>query len=165
MRRPSTGDPAANTASWESNWIVVKTSTYNTTNNNYGGQAETADFTTAGVTPGAPIYIWGYNQKAITGTTEWTLFSAANVSASGPQATNWVAPSTAGDQGNPAVDWEPFASTNVVFGATKTGTGGGLVDTAQTLVDNQVQLYKVIPEPSSLALILLGGLTLIRRKR
>ncbi len=169
---------ATNTALWEANWTVANTvntsgvatgtatSTYSTTgNNNYGGSVETAGFTTAGIAAGTPIYIWGYTQKAIDTTTQWTLFSAANVSASGPQTNNWVAPSTAGDQGNPAIDWEPIASTNVVFGGTSTGTGGGVVDTPQTLTENQVQLYRVIPESSSLVLLLLGGLTFTRRKR
>ncbi|NJM36492.1 MAG: hypothetical protein HC845_00665 [Akkermansiaceae bacterium] len=98
-------------------------------------------------------------------TTQWVLFSAANVSASGPQTSNWVAPFTAGDQGNPAIDWEPIASTNVVFGGTSTDTGLGIVDGPQTLTLNQVQLYKVVPEPSSAAFVILASLALVRRKR
>ncbi|NJM36491.1 MAG: hypothetical protein HC845_00660 [Akkermansiaceae bacterium] len=68
---PATADPAL----WAANWIVVNTvtssgtitgtatSTYSTSNNNYGGSVETAGFTTAGIAAGLPHFYLGIYSK------------------------------------------------------------------------------------------------------
>jgi hypothetical protein len=156
---------ASNTSLWQTNWIPVSTTSYNTANTNYGGQVTSQDFFDLGIPAGQQVYVWGYNQKVIDVTTQWSLYSAKNTAATAPTIGNWVSPGGPGDQGNPSIDWSPATTNQVVFGATSTGTGGGDVQTPVVLVGDQVQLYSVVPESSSAVLALLGSLALLRRKR
>lgn len=156
---------ASNTNLWASSWTAVSSSAYDATQTNYGTQLTTTSFSSLGIAQGRQVFVWGFNQKPIDATTEWVLYSALTSLSTAPKSDNWVSPGGPGDQGNPSIDWSPATTNQVAFGATSTGTGGGLVDTSVPLVGDQVQLYKVVPEINSLLLVAVGSLMFFRRKR
>lgn len=165
---------AENVADWAANWSVFDTSDYNllglpdgSTGGNYGGSVDQSNFDSplSGVpgVAGQALFIWAFNQRDIDASTQYALIGAQD-GTSTLSNSNWVIPTGPSSQGQPAIDAEPFGAT-AIFGATSNSTGGGFTSSPQVLVDNQIQLFNVIPEPSSVVLFMLGGVALLRRKR
>lgn len=168
-------DPtASNVSEWAANWSVFDTSDYNllglsdgSTGGNYGGSVDQSNFDNpisgAPGVAGQALYIWAFNQRDIDASTQYALLGAQDGTTT-LSTSNWIIPTGPSTQGQPAIDAEPFGAT-AIFGATSNSTGGGFAGSPQVLTANQVQLFNVIPEPSSVILFMLGSVALLRRKR
>jgi len=178
----------ANASEWSDRWvplaannasIAAATSGYNDSGNSYFGNVVsfgtmTEQITTAAssatgdvVVHGFQAYIWGFDTKDISSEkAEWFLVTGQDSAASGPATNNWVIPdSSASNNGSLDIQWDIASASTPIVGRIDDETGAGeMTDPGETFEDLDHQ-FASIPEPSGIALLLLGSLTLLRRYR
>ena len=174
-----------NLASWEANWRLLEEGAYSQPNQ-YATETsvliDNPDTGTGGFLwqrddfdPALPasnpnvfrtgdrMYIWVYNAKGISPSTEWALVTGITGGSSG--STNWSLPADIGSQSNPnAMDWRLSTANTVVFGGLNTVDGPGFNN--QVAGPYSLQTARLVPEPTT-ACMGLGGIAalFLRRQR
>ncbi len=172
---------ASNINDWNANWIVFDLAFYDTNLGdpteagwNVGiqyfagsaihqtdGTSDSPYATPAAVFPqNAQAYLWVYNSKDITFTSEWALVT--DLISAGNSGDSWLYPNPA-DQISPTLTWSLSDADTAIFGAVDSGasTGGGNVSSQPS--SYSLQTYQV-PEPGSVLLVASAGLLLMLRR-
>jgi hypothetical protein len=112
------------------------------------------------VAAGSQIFLWVYNTKTINqSTTEWALLT--NGFDANP-ANDWLKPDASSSNTQPDVTWIFDQATTVVFGGLNNIQGpGNFSNTPSTFT---IQTH-IVPEPGSLALLLIASLPALTRRR
>jgi hypothetical protein len=178
----------ANVSEWSDRWVSLvdnngsiaeAISGYNESGFNYfggavsfgttGEQISTVEGSSNGDITGFQAYIWGFDsmdsKDFSSGKAEWFLVTGED-GGSGSSDSNWVIPdSSASNNGSLAITWDIASASTPIVGRIDNETGaGGMLDPGAGFgnLDHQ---FAIVPEPSGVALLLLGTLTLLRRKR
>lgn len=153
----------ANMSLWESNWIIFDRAFYDDGTNNggwnpsagyYGSTAwtiaagaglVTSSDTGATFSIGQQAYLWAFNTKSISPTTEWALITN----------TSWLFP--AADSLSLPLEWTlADAGNSAIVGSVSNSGSPDFISTLQT---------QTVPEPGSSLLIAMAGVLLrLRRK-
>lgn len=172
---------AGNTSDWSANWIVFDRAFYDTNLGdpteagwNVGtryfagsavhqtnGTSNSPDATPGGVFPqNAQAYLWVYNSKDITFTSEWALVT--DLSPVGNTGDSWLYPNPA-DQISPTLTWSLADADTAIFGAVGSGSSTGAGNVSSQPSNYSLQTYQV-PEPGSVMLVASAGLLLMLRR-
>lgn len=179
---------AANVNLWAANWKVLSTAyapgangwasldpsdpNVNDPNQNPEYFSKSLTFNTNGTVQGGgssifttneQAYVWVYNSKSITSTTEWALVTDISLGATPDDV--WHVPDPSQSLGFPVL-WNLSSADTAVFGEVNgvIGAGNQTVDPGP----NSLQTFNVVspvPEPGSAALLLLAGAALHTRRR
>lgn len=173
---------AANLNDWSANWITFDLAFYDTslpdpTEGGWDpyihqyfaswalhltdGTSNSAYATPGAVFPqGTQAYLWVYNSKDISFTSEWALVTDLNPV--GNIVDRWLFPNPLDDSSNP-LSWNLEDADTAIFGALNSGasTGGGEVTNQPS--SYSLQTYQV-PEPGGVLLVASAGLLLMLRR-
>lgn len=119
------------------------------------GQVSSAGLSPAVFSPGEQAYIWVYNTQAMEfGHTEWALVT---------DVFNWNFPVADGKE-ELSINWRLSTSNYLVYGGLHDVQGAG--DYTVDPGSYAIQTHSVVPEPSSVLLVVAAGaLVMIRRRR
>ncbi len=172
---------ANNISDWAANWIVFDLAFYDTSSpdpvtggwnvdiqyfasnafHQTNGTSDSLYTTPGGVFPqNGQAYLWVYNSKDITFTSEWALVTDFNIT--GNVADQWRFPNPADSTGT-VITWDLADADTAIFGALHSGssTGGGTVSNQPSSFS--LQTYQV-PEPGGALLVASAGLLLMLRR-
>ena len=120
------------------------------------------------VVHGFQAYIWGYDIKELDGIVqpEWFLVTGRDEGATGATTNNWVVPdSSASNNITFDIQWDIASASEAIVGQIDNNRGGGeMVDPEAPFGESDHQ-FATVPESGSVFLLLLGTLSLIRRRR
>lgn len=164
-----------NVASWEDNFISLNTVSYNpnvgggffTGGGSFGTSTGQIDNTFA--PEGYRVYLWGYQSRTVPtdgSSTDWLLITG-DVGGTEWSNSEWIVPDAlTTNQGDLERQWTINTANTAIVGSILGSTGGGDIFDPQTLNPNDLQFAAVvIPEPKSITLILLAGLSILTRRR
>ncbi len=129
----------------------------------YFGSSIDLTSNTASTELGRQAYLWVYNTKALSPTTQWALLTG----------NDWTIPVAPGSQQTPPLDWVVqnggLATYNIVWGGVDSvqGTDPGVY--TNPTEPFTIQLHALpsmpVPEPMSFALLAAGVALILRRRR
>jgi hypothetical protein len=173
----------SNVSDWSSNWIIFDRAFLNTdlldTDEgpvplNYFSSSATHQtnaqsssmFTTTGATfpQNTQAYLWVYNSKTVSFSSEWALVADLIASGLESEGDAWRFPSPADDIG-PPLTWSLSGAETALFGSVRNGVSRG--DGSYTVAPTTFSLQThQVPEPGGALLIASAGLLfLLRRTR
>ena len=140
---------------------------YFTGGGSFGTSTGQIDNTQAPV--GYRVYLWGYETKDLPGAgddpVEWFLVTGDSAGENDWSNEEWVVPDiTTTNQSDLERQWTIKNASTAIVGSITGNTGGGDIEFAQVLGENDIQ-FAAVPEPSSFMLILLASCTLFTRRR
>lgn len=154
-------DPGSELPStWFDAWITLDTADYNTGANFFSASYEAVDAAVAG----RQAYIWLFTDGGATAGSEWALITDRD----GRGGADWVVPAVgAGDQTDLPLEWRVSEATEVLFGATGSMAGQGVVNAAPP-AGFELQTFGFappIPEPSVVTFLAAAAGIGLRRRR
>lgn len=173
--------PAAdNVAQWESKWKLIEEATFNAPDQ-YA--AENSILSTSGpdliwerdatgdetgplthphlFAPGEAVYVWVFNGKSLTSTTQWAL-----VTGQGPTVdTNWELSAALGDPLAQTRQWRLSNADTAIFGGVNDVRGAGDFDALPGSFSLQTALLSPIPEPDITMLLAAAAVLSLPRRR
>jgi hypothetical protein len=145
-------------ATWFDSWITLDIASYNAGASFFSSSYE-ADNPAIG---GRQAYIWLFTDPNPTAGSEWALITDGD----GQGGNDWMVPDV-GDQTEVPLEWRVNEATEVLFGATESMSGMGVVEAAPP-AGFELQTFGFappVPEPSTAAFLVVAlGLGLRRRR-
>lgn len=171
----------SNVADWNANWIIFDRTTLNTelvdtgtefvplnyfnSSANHQTNAQSSSmFTTPGATfpQNTQAYLWVYNSKSISFTSEWALVADLIPSGIEGEGDSWRFPSPADDIGIP-LTWSLSGAETALYGSVRDGASRGDGEYTVTPATFSLQTHQV-PEPGAALLIASAGLLFMMRR-